>query len=81
MKAVLLKLPNNGGDSVTNSHRLSANEASSTRIGLYLIEWLAKRIPWEFPDNLLSRILPRLYVVLHIQTASPMDDYNVYTTH
>lgn len=35
----------NGGDTTPNGHLLSPNEASSTRIGLHLIELLANRNP------------------------------------
>lgn len=47
MQIISMKSPNNGGDGTLNGHRSSPNEASSTRIGLHLIEWLLKGVPWE----------------------------------
>ena len=46
-----MELPNNGGDRAPTGHLLSPNEASSPKIGLHIIELLAKGIPWESPNN------------------------------
>ena len=46
-----MKSPNNEGDRVPTGHLLSPNEASSTRIGLYLIELLAKEGPMRPLNN------------------------------
>lgn len=51
MKVIKIKLPNNERDRLQTRHRLSPNEASSTRTGLHLIELLGQRSPWKSPNN------------------------------
>ena len=42
-----MKLPNNWEDGAPIGHLLLSNEASSTEIGLHLIELLTKGIHWN----------------------------------
>lgn len=44
MKAICMKPPNNRVDGILAAHLLSPKSASSTRVGLRLIEMLAKGI-------------------------------------
>ena len=53
-----------GRDRAPSGHFLSPTEASSTGNGLYLIELLAKGIPWEPPPN-NPGCCQSLKVVLH----------------
>ena len=46
-----MKVTNNRGHGVPIKQLLSPNVASSTRIGLHLIELLAKEISWEIQNN------------------------------
>lgn len=46
-----MKLSNNGKDRVTTGNFLLPNDTSITRIGLYLIELLAKGKQWKSPKN------------------------------
>lgn len=46
-----MKSPNNGGDRVPTGYLLSANEGTTTGIGIHLTELLAKVIPWESSNN------------------------------
>lgn len=51
MKTTEIKLPNNRGDKVPTGHLLSSKEASTTRVGLRLIELFARGVPWESVNN------------------------------
>lgn len=46
-----MKVTNNTGDAVPIGQRLSPNVVSSTRIGIHLIELLAKGISWKIQNN------------------------------
>ena len=46
-----MKSPSNGGGSAPTGHLFSPNEASSTGIGLHLLELLANEVFWKFPKN------------------------------
>lgn len=52
MKAIKLQVPNNREDRGPTSYLFLPHEASSSGIGLSLIELLAKGVPWEFANNL-----------------------------
>jgi hypothetical protein len=47
---------------VPTGHLSSPNETSSATNGLYLIEFLAKHIPWEPPNKKPPWLTPRLFV-------------------
>jgi hypothetical protein len=47
MNVIHMTLLNNHGDRASTANLFSPKEASSTRIGLHLIEFLSKQVPWE----------------------------------
>lgn len=69
MKVILMKSPNNKGNRIPNSYRLSANEASHTKTGLRSFELLAKGVSWKSPNS--PRLLPRQQDALPKLTARP----------
>jgi hypothetical protein len=74
-----MKSPNNGRVRAPTAHLLSPNEASSIRNGLYLIELLAKGVPWEPPSKLGYSQGYRLFSTSPWQSPIAVD--NTYTTH
>lgn len=51
MKVIYMKPANNMGHRVSSGYHLSLNVASSTRMGLHLIELSAKGVPWKSSNN------------------------------
>ena len=74
-----MKLPNSRSDRATANHLLSPNEASSTGIGLYILDLLSKGVSWECPNNTGhckdSRLFSRNW------QKGPVAEHNTFTTH
>ena len=74
-----MNLSNNGRDIAPTGYLLSPNEASSTVIGLHLIELLAKEVPWESSNNSGCYLDCRLLSTKKHQV--PIAEDNIYITH
>lgn len=76
-----MKMPNNGIDRDLARHLLSPNEASSTRIGLHLIELLAKsqQTTQEYSNN-PGCCQDNRFLSTNWQQG-PITKDNIYTTH
>lgn len=79
MKAIPTKTPNKREHRVPAGHLWSPNEDFSTRIGLYLIDLLAKGVPHGYHKK--PRLWPRLYVALYKLTPGPIAEDNMCITH